>query len=553
MNRDDLFNIASYLPETAEKQPYKKAVVFPHSRDSYGRVTYSHLTFKQLDMESDAVAAGLMKNGISKGVRTILMVRPSLEFFVLTFALFKAGAVPVVVDPGMGLKRMLECQMESRPEAFIGIPLAHALRTFFPKYFKTVKRAVTVGKKWFWGGLSYSDLRNQNTGPVMAQTKWDDTAAILFTTGSTGPAKGVIYTHGIFGSQINQIKSMIDIGPDEIDLPTFPLFALFDPALGMTAVIPDMDPTKPAKVNPEKIIEAINNHGVTNMFASPALLNRVGTYGEKNGIKIPSMRRVVSAGAPVHPSNIARFKTMLSDESEIYTPYGATEAVPIISISSREILSETGRLSEQGFGMCVGRPIGDVEIKIIKITDSQIENWSEDLLVPQGDVGEIAVKGEVVTRSYHNNPHANKISKIEDNDSFWHRMGDLGWQDSSGRIWFCGRKTHRVETPDRTLYSIPCEAIFNNHPAVFRSALVGTGPRGSQTPVMCIEMKKGVASSKTEQIKRELLETACSNPLTESIKTILFHDDFPVDIRHNSKIFREKLAIWAEEQTCRKN
>ncbi|WP_027359370.1 fatty acid CoA ligase family protein [Desulforegula conservatrix] len=553
MSRDDLFNIASYLPETAARLPFKKAVIYPHSKDRYGRISYTHFTFRQLDMESDAVAAGLIKNGISKGVRTILMVRPSLEFFVLTFALFKAGAVPVVVDPGMGLKRMLECQMESRPEAFIGIPLAHVLRTVFPKYFSTVRRAVTVGKKWFWGGLTYNDIRIPDTEPVMTQTRKDDTAAILFTTGSTGPAKGVVYTHGVFGAQIKQIQSMFEIGPDEVDLPTFPLFALFDPALGMTAVIPDMDPTKPAKVNPVKIIEAINNHGVTNMFASPALLNRVGTYGEDHDIKIPSMRRVVSAGAPVHPSNIARFKKMLNEESEIYTPYGATEAVPIIAISSSEILSETGMLSEQGYGMCVGRPIGNVDVRIIKITDAPIEDWSDDLVVAQGDVGEITVKGEVVTKSYHNNPNADRISKIEDHDSFWHRMGDLGWMDSSGRIWFCGRKSHRVVTISQTLYTIPCEAIFNNHPAVFRSALVGTGPRGAQIPIICIELKKGVASSKTEQIRNELLEIGSSNPLTESIKTILFHDDFPVDIRHNSKIFREKLSVWAEEQTCTKN
>lgn len=548
MNPDDFFNIASYLPEMAQKQPYKKAVIFPHSKDRYGRISYTHFTFRQLDEESDAVAAGLIKKGIAKGVRTILMVRPSLEFFVLTFALFKAGAVPVVVDPGMGLKRMLECQMESRPEAFIGISLAHVLRTVYPKYFKTVKRAVTVGNKWFWGGLTYNDLRIPEAGPVMAKTRRDDMAAILFTTGSTGPAKGVVYTHGIFGAQIKQIQSMFEIGDDEVDLPTFPLFALFDPALGMTAVIPDMDPTKPAKANPEKIIQAINNHGVTNMFASPALLNRVGTYGEEHGVVIPSMRRVVSAGAPVHPSNIARFKRMLNDDSEIYTPYGATEAVPIISIASSEILSETGILSEQGYGMCVGRPIGEVDVRIIKITDAQIETWSDDLEVEQGEVGEIAVKGDVVTRSYYNNPNADKISKIDDHESFWHRMGDLGWQDSSGRIWFCGRKSHRVITKDQTLFTIPCEAIFNNHPAVFRSALVGIGAKGSQVPVMCVELKKGVSSSKLDQIKKELLEISSSNPLTENIKTILFHEDFPVDIRHNSKIFREKLSVWAEEQ-----
>jgi olefin beta-lactone synthetase len=541
-------NVAIHLKEMARTRPYKRAVVCPRGRDPQGRVTYAHLTFQQLDEESDRLANGLEACGIVQGTRTILMVRPSIEFFVLTFAMFKTGAVPVVVDPGMGIKRMMGCFKESRPEAFIGIPLAHVLRTLNPRFFNTVKAWVTVGRRWFWGGATLDQLRsNAGRDHRIARTRAGDTAAILFTTGSTGPAKGVIYSHGIFDAQVRHIRDHFQIGPDEIDLPTFPLFALFDPALGMTAVIPDMDPTKPARVNPERIIEAIENQGVTNMFASPALLNRVGGYGKAEGVHIPSLKRVVSAGAPVAPANIEQFSCMLSDDARIHTPYGATEAVPIISIDSREILSETRPLSEKGFGMCVGRPLSGMDVALIRISDGPIPRWDPELVVPDGEIGEITVQGDLVTRAYFENPKADALAKIRDGHAVRHRMGDLGWRDNKGRIWFCGRKSHRVITPDETLFTIPCEAIFNNHPAVYRSALVGVGPEKAQMPVICIELA-GDADIGKPQAERELLDMAGANGLTRGIETVLFHKTFPVDIRHNSKIFREKLAVWAAEK-----
>jgi acyl-CoA synthetase (AMP-forming)/AMP-acid ligase II len=542
-------NVASYLRTMARVQPYRRAVVSPAARDSNGRVAYAHLTFRQLDRESDCFAHGLVKAGIGRGVKTILMVRPSLEFFALTFALFKVGAVPVMVDPGMGVRRMLACLRESKAQAIIGIPPAHVLRTLCPQYFKNVQTAVTVGKRWFWNGLTLRDIRTLPWQPFqIADTAGDETAAILFTTGSTGPAKGAIYTHAIFDAQVRLIKAQFAISPDEIDLPTFPLFALFDPALGMTAIIPDMNPTRPAKVNPERIVEAIVNHGVTNMFASPALLNRVGRYGKHKGIRLPSLKRVISAGAPASPANIAQFSTMLSDESEIHTGYGATEAMPVSSFGSREILSETARLTEKGFGVCVGRPIQGIEVKIIKIDDEPIAQWSDTLLVNEGEIGEITVSGEIVTHGYFERPRHDALSKINDSGRIWHRMGDLGWQDSKGRIWFCGRKGHRVITPSLTLFTIPCEAIFNNHPAVYRSALVGVGAVPQQQPVVCIELEPENKNDDKELIVEELLDLAQEYALTEKLDTFLFHPGFPVDVRHNSKIFREKLAVWAERK-----
>jgi acyl-CoA synthetase (AMP-forming)/AMP-acid ligase II len=548
-HNSDIVNIASYLNQAAKTRPFKRAVVYPAGRDKHGRVTYSHLTFSQLDQESDFLAHGLETAGITRGIRTVLMVKPSIEFFALIFAIFKTGAVPVVVDPGMGIRRMLACFKSTRPQAFIGIPLAHVVRTVFPGFFKSVKTWVTVGRRWFWGGPTLKQIRQSHAGPYsIARTRSQDMAAVLFTTGSTGPAKGAVYSHGNFDAQLKQIDTHLQMLPDEIDLATFPLFALFYPALGVTSVIPDMDPTRPAQVNPKRIIEAIENLGVTNMFASPALLNRVGSYGKKNGVKLPSLQRVISAGAPVSADNIAQFSTMLDDDAEIHTPYGATEAVPIISIKSNEILNETRRLSDKGFGTCIGRPINDIDIRIIKISDEPIELWSDNLLASPGDVGEITVRGDLVSRQYFEDHAANRLGKIKAGDDIIHRMGDLGWMDQKGRIWFCGRKSHRVVTASGTLFTIPCESFFNKHPRVFRSALVGVGAPERQEPVMCIELHKTDDGQNRADLENELLEIAAANELIQSIKTVLFHNSFPVDIRHNSKIFREKLTVWAEKK-----
>jgi acyl-CoA synthetase (AMP-forming)/AMP-acid ligase II len=539
-------NVASHLTRAAQTRPFRRAVVCPAGRDAAGRAAYAQLTFQQLDRESDRLAHGLERVGIGRGTRTILMVRPGIEFFELIFALFKIGAVPVVVDPGMGVRRMAACYRSTRPEAFIGIPLAQAVRTLFPGAFRSVKTVVTVGRRRFWGGHTLKQLRRTPWTPFPpAQTQPEEIAAVLFTTGSTGPAKGAIYTHANFDAQLTQIRTHLNMGADEVDLSTFPLFALFYPALGVTAVIPDMDPTRPARANPRRIVEAIADQGVTNMFASPALLERLGAWGRENKISLPSLKRVISAGAPVQARTIELFSGLLPENAEIHTPYGATEAVPIASILGKEILAETRGLTEQGYGICVGRPINDIPIRIIAVSDTPIERWSDEILSPQGEIGEIVVQGALVSRRYVQNPQADALAKIADGNGFWHRMGDLGWMDRKGRIWFCGRKSHRVITSQGTLYTIPCESIFNTHPAVFRSALVGIGPRTRQVPVICVELREARRKIDRKRIRTQLLELAAAHDLTREIRIVLFHDAFPVDIRHNAKIFREQLADWA--------
>jgi acyl-CoA synthetase (AMP-forming)/AMP-acid ligase II len=544
-------NIAAYLPKMAQSQPYTPAIIAPYGRSPSGRVLYEHFTYKQLNDKSNAIAAGLEKVGITRGVRTVLMVKPSLDFFALTFALFKIGAVPVVVDPGLGLKSLKSCLGRAKPEAFIGIPPAHVARILFGWSKKTIKTYVTVGRRWFWGGHTLDQIQAlaaADTAYQMAETRGDEIAAILFTSGSTGPPKGVVYRHENFAAQVEMIRELFGITPGEIDLPTFPLFALFDPALGMTTIVPDMDPTKPAQVNPAKIIEAIEDFGVNTMFGSPALLNTVGRYGVKHQVKLPTLKRVIAAGAPLPAHVMERFHTMLEDDAVIYPPYGATESLPVAVLGSHEILEDTWPQTEQGAGVCVGRPVPIVEVKVIGITDEGISNWDESLCVSPGEVGEIVVKGPVVTQAYFNDSENTDLSKIDDTGGIRHRMGDLGYFDPQGRLWFCGRKSHRVILSKQTLFTVPCEGIFNAHPDIYRTALVGVGTGDNRKPVLCVELETSSAKTSLIELTDALQKIAKQHQHTADIQTFLFHPSFPVDIRHNAKIGREKLSVWATEK-----
>ncbi|MCW5213193.1 AMP-binding protein, partial [Desulfobulbus sp. TB] len=375
---------------------------------------------------------------------------------------------------------------------------------------------------------------------------------VVFTTGSTGPPKGVQYTHGIFYHQLQQIRDYYGIGAEDIDQPGFPLFGLFATALGATAVIPDMDPTRPAEVDPAKFIRSIQDKQVTYSFGSPAIWNVVSRYCIEQQITLP-VRKILMAGAPVPGELIERMQQIMPADGEVYTPYGATESLPSTSITGREIVQETWPQTQIGKGTCVGRPLPGMRVEIIKPVDGPLSDWSEAEVLPSGTIGEIAVKGPVVTQAYDHNEQETQRAKIPDQGEggLWHRMGDMGYQDNQGRLWFCGRKAHRVLSEDGPMYTICCEAIFNEHPKVFRSALVGLGDSGKQQPVLTVELY--TRKPKDEQrICLELRELARANPLTSKIETFMFFASFPVDIRHNAKIFREKLAVWVQQRMdCR--
>jgi olefin beta-lactone synthetase len=476
-------------------------------------------------------------------MRAALLVTPSADFVALTFALFRAGAVIVLIDPGIGAASIGRCLAEAAPEAFIGVPKAHLARLAL-RWAPGARLLVTAGRRWFWGGLTLADLRRLGRdAPSPGPAATPDTAAIMFTSGSTGAPKGAVYTHAMFAAQAEMLRSYFGIKPGGASVPTFPLFALFDVALGLTIHLPEMDFTRPAAVNPEMLAGLINASGAEQLFGSPALLETLSRYGWKNGVKLPSLNRVISGGAPAHAAVIERVKTMLLPGVQVYTPYGATEALPVSCISSGELAA-----LPTGPGVCVGRPWPGVEVKVIRITDASIKTFAEAEVLPAGEIGEIAVSGPVVSARYYSRPDGDALAKMAGpGEKTWHRMGDAGWFDTEGRLWFCGRKSHRVTTAGGPMFTIPCEAVFNAHPQVRRTALVGVGPAGAQAPVLCVELEPDREPS--PELTKELLDLGAAQPLTRAVKRLLYHPGFPVDIRHNAKIAREKLAAWAAGET----
>ncbi len=542
MSEHDAVNVARFLPLAAARQPDFPAVRVAEGRENDGTIRYLEKSFAELERESNATARLLQSEGIQRGTRVLLMVRPGLDLIRVTFALFKIGAVPVVIDPGMGMRSFLSCVERTRPQALVGIRLAHWVARFFRNTFSRTPIRVVVGTRSFQQSLSAD---RGGDFPVVP-TRSDDPAAILFTSGSTGAPKGVCYEQGMFEGQVRLIRDQYGIQPGEIDLPMLPVFALFNPALGMTTVVPEMNPSRPATVDPAKIVQAIRQNQVTNSFGSPVLWAKIGDYCCRECIQLPSIRRILMAGAPVPPGLIRQMDYAIPN-GEIHTPYGATECLPVSTLSGPEILSETWRQTESGRGTCVGHIFPEMQVRILCLSDDPVNCFTEDEVLSAGEIGEIIVSGPTTTKAYDALPEATTAAKLQGPDGrIWHRMGDVGYLDEQNRLWFCGRKAERVQTASgKTLYTDPCEAVFNTHPKVFRTALIGLGPQGRQQPALVVEpfpedYPKGHKAQ--QAMVDELRALAQAHPHTQDIETFFFCRKFPVDVRHNAKIHRLTLA-----------
>ncbi len=545
----DSANIARHLPLMAARQPDHAAVKIPRGRTGDGRIDYLALSFRELDAEVDAWVAHLAAKGVQRGDRVLVMVRQGLPLIAAAFALFKLGAVPVIIDPGMGRESFLACVARSRPRVLLGIPLAQVFSHVFRAAFASIQVRVWVSGSATARRASGSQISNPQF--QIAVTSATDLAAILFTSGSTGAPKGVCYEHGMFDAQVRLLRDTYGIQPGEVDLPMLPIFALFNPALGMTTVVPEIDPSRPASVDPAKILQAIQQEKVTNSFGSPTLWRKIAAHAKATGVTLPTMKRVLMAGAPVPPDLFAAVQSLLP-HGTAHSPYGATESLPIASIAAAEVLRETSIASLAGEGTCIGRPVHEMEVKIIALTDEPIATLHDARELPPGLIGEIVVRGPVVTKRYDALPEATTAAKIADGATVWHRMGDAGYLDTHGRLWFVGRKAERVEMRDGTLFPDQVEPIFNQHPDVRRTALIGLGPRGDQRPAIVAEpiSREVVATpSLRRKLVRELRALAVGRPHTDRIRLAFLHPGFPVDVRHNAKIHRLTLAKWAGNHT----
>ena len=527
------FSLATRLQHNAEDFPDRPVFIYASGKSNWKTVTY-----RQLAQRADRFTCGISSLGIQPGTRAALMLPPDIDFFALVFAILRCGVVPVIADPIMGLKKVTPCLAESVPRIYVGSPLSQAIRILFG-----------WGRESLEWKLTLSQIARAGKGdslPAPLSTDPQSEAAIIYTSGSTGLPKGAIYTADNFTAQIEILSKALNLRGDEIDLPASPLFAIIDCLLGVTAVVPDMRFPAPAKVDPVRMVDAIQTFGVNTMFVSPAALARVARWGEEHGTKLESLKKVLTAGAPAPVEIQEKFVSLLPADGELFSIYGATEALPISIVSSREILSETRYLTAQGAGVCIGRPVDDMQVYILPLSDGAL-SLAEGL--PQGEIGEIAVCSPAVSKRYVARQGSNRLAKIyAENGEIIHRTGDVGYFDDQGRLWYCGRKSQRVMTSDGTLFTEPVEGIFNAHPAVYRSALIGVEKGNTKEAWLWVELNPGARRMDQNQLKLDLLELAKSHEMTRSIRNILFHPAFPTDARHNSKIVREKLALEAERR-----
>ncbi len=540
-------NIARHLPLIAARQPDVPALKVPRGRTPDGRIDYLTLSFAGLETEVAAWQSRLLAAGVQSGDRTLVMVRQGLPLIAAVFALFGLGAVPIVIDPGMGRKSFLACVARSRPRVLVGIPLARGLSHVFRRAFATVQVRVAASAS------ATAQLARRGATPASARARivdstTDDLAAILFTSGSTGAPKGVCYTHGMFAAQVDLIRATYGIKPGEVDLPMLPIFALFNPALGMTTIVPEIDPSRPAAVDPAKIVQAIQQEGVTNSFGSPTLWRKIARHCHRERITLPSVKRVLCAGAPVPPELWDLMPAILS-AGELHSPYGATEALPVASVSAHKIQAGLADATAHGAGTCVGRVIAPNDVRIIAREDGPIARIEDAAMLAAGEIGEIIVRGPTVTQAYDALPEATARAKIKDAAaSGWHRMGDCGYFDEAGRLWFCGRAAEVVTTPDGIWYSEKVEPLFNAHPQVRRTALIGVSQQGRVRPALVVEpLVPGdfPSSAERRRLGRELRDIARQHAHVAGLRLFYFHDGFPVDVRHNAKIHRLTLAAWA--------
>ena len=533
-------NVARHLRIAATDRPDGLATKSPTSVKPTGEVQHEVRTFRQLDQESDSAAGYFAQAGISEGARVLLAVRPGHDLIVGMFALLKLGAIPVAIDPGMGWSAFLDCVHRSRPSALVGIRTASLLSRLPFAAFRTLSHLVTVGNSAWRQALATT---GQPARPI-AHAQSDTLAAILFTSGSTGAPKGVCYTHGMFDAQIELVRSTYGIRPGETDMAMLPLFALFNPALGTTTVTPLLDPSKPLAADPAPLVAALIAEKVTSSFGSPAIWSKVADHCEVHGLKLPELRRLLIAGAPVSGELLTKLR-VVAPNCVTHTPYGATECLPVTTITADELLGEVRQNALRGQGTCVGRPVSGVEIRVIRETEGPITTVAEAQPCAPGEIGEIIATGPSVTREYDGLPEATRLAKIVDGDRVWHRMGDLGALDAEGRLFFFGRRVEKVRTAEGELPTESLEPAFRQHPQVFRCALIGLGAAPHQTPALVVEPRIGsfpADEAARARFVAELRDLARINPQADRVQHIVFQRALPVDVRHNAKIHRLQLA-----------
>ena len=533
------------LRAAATAVPWASAVTKVSFPRWSGAPRYEAVTFAALAARINAYENGLNAFGLRAAERVIMLVTPGVDFLALSYAVMGRGAVPVFIDPGMGVDAVVACIREAEPSGFIGVPKAHLLRLKAAELFRSLRFRVVAGRLPIFGATPAGNLLRPVAGrPAPVTRQADDPALVAFTSGATGRPKGVVFTNRMLAEQLAVFRGQFGFRRGDQDLPLLPVFSLFTAALGVGSIFPPLDPSRPLALDPGQVVRVMRDLGNQTSFGSPTLWSKLAEYCRQTGTVLPQLRRVFMAGAPVSQATIDLVANACPG-AESFTPYGATEALPVTVAAAADLRQDPPVLALSGEeGTPVGRAIAGVSLRVV---DSAAVSGQPALLVdvPRRAIGEIVVSGATVSREYLARPEATAASKVQDGERTWHRMGDMGYLDDTGQLYFCGRRAHMVVTPDRVFHSVPVENVFNRHPQVSRTALVDVGGQ----PALVVEPRsRSLGADGRRRLAGELRTIGAHDPVTAPIRRFYFHPSFPVDARHNAKIFRDRLATWAATQ-----
>jgi olefin beta-lactone synthetase len=510
-------------------------------------------SFAALEQQVVDLAAGLAEAGVQTGDRVALLVRPGLDLTAAVYACWRVGAAIVLADAGLGLRNLASALSSADPQYVIGVPpgLTLAAAQKIPGQRIVAGYLPAPARRLLDVEWSLEELRSKGARALSRLSRGgrslspfdklrappsDAEAAVLFTSGATGPAKGVVYRHRQLSAQLELVRRVLGIGPDDRLVAAFAPFALYAPALGVAAAVPDMDVTRPATLTAAKLADAVQAVDATVVFASPAALRNVVETADdltrEQRASLASVRRVTSAGAPV-PVSLLRHVQTLMPAADLHTPYGMTEALPVSDISLPEI-EDAGA----GNGVCVGRAVPGVRIRLSALDDSGQATG------PLTD--DIEVTGEICVSAAHVKDRYDRLWATEQQSSRnpgWHRTGDVGHTDDAGRLWVEGRLVHVVTTDDGPVTPVGVEQRVEELPGVRAAAAVGVGPAGTQQLVLVLVPEQESRGPLAEPGLAAAVRTVSAVP----VAAVLTVDSLPVDIRHASKVDRLRLGRWAAQ------
>jgi acyl-CoA synthetase (AMP-forming)/AMP-acid ligase II len=516
-------NLASLLHAQAAARPDHPALLTP---------SQPPITFAMLQSAVLQAATLLERAGLVAGDRVLVYQPISAALYIALGALFHAGLTVVFIDPGMDRTQLERAAALLAPRGFLATPRAHLLRLLSPT-IRRIPIRFTTGDWPLPGASRWSDATRlpATSAPPIHACDDETPALITVTSGSTGTPKFATRTHAFLRRQHQAIESSLSMAADTTVLSTLPIFILSFLASGLTTLLPNVDLRRPGQVNSARLLAQMQEAGVNTIAASPALLDQVARACITEKITLPHIRQVYSGGAPIFVDLMDQTVAAMPQAS-FHAVYGATEAEPIATLDYATLTATDRQHMAQGAGLLVGTPVPSLEVCVIP------DQWGE----PHGpyssqawaNVQLSAARGEIVVRGPHVltsvGPEEDPaLTKIQVDSEIWHRTGDAGYWDQTGRLWLLGRCAARIDTiradgSQERLYPFVVESAAHTFAAVKHAALVGLQRRR----VLTLELY----SPQDVRWLAAIHETLSWAELDE----IRILDKMPVDRRHNAKI-----------------